>query len=152
MKSKLLYPVAALVIFAAGLAAWRSLAGHSGAAAQSDQEAIPVAVAAADRGTLARTIRLTAEFLPYQEIDVHAKVAGFIQSIPVDIGDRVKQGGLIATLEIPELEQDLKKAAAGVEAARDDVNKAQADYQEAHDLFTRLQSVATEHPKLVAQH
>lgn len=151
MKMKFRYPIAALVVFAAALAAWAFSAGRTGGAAPREQEPIPVAVAATDRGTLANTIRLTAEFRPYQEIDVHAKVAGFIQSIPVDIGDRVKEGGLIATLEIPELDQDLKKAAAGVEAAREEVNKAQADYQEAHELFTRLQSVAAQHPKLVAQ-
>ena len=76
------------------------------------------------RGTLTNSIRLTAEFRAYQEIDVHAKVAGFIQSSLVDIGDQVKQGAIIATLEIPELDQDLKKAAAGVKAAHEEVNKA----------------------------
>ena len=150
MKKNIKYLTAALLLAAAGLIAWRFLGAGAGAAVQED-EAIPVSAAATARGRLAKTIRLTAEFRPYQEIDVHAKVAGFIQSIPVDIGDQVKQGGILATLEIPELDQDLKKAAAGVEAARDGVNKAQADYQEAHEVFTRLQAVATEHPKLIAQ-
>ena len=36
--------------------------------------------------------RLTAEFKPYQEVDVMAKVAGYIKEINVDVGDRVKQG------------------------------------------------------------
>ena len=150
MKKNIKYLIAALLIIAAGLVAWRFFGAGTGATVQED-EAIPVSAAATARGSLAKTIRLTAEFRPYQEIDVHAKVAGFIQSIPVDIGDQVKQGGILATLEIPELDQDLKKAAAGVEAARDEVNKAQADYQEAHEVFTRLEAVATEHPKLIAQ-
>jgi RND family efflux transporter MFP subunit len=150
MKKNIKYLIVALVLVAAGLVAWRFFGAGAGATVQ-ENEAIPVSAAATARGSLAKTIRLTAEFRAYQDIDVHAKVAGFIQSIPVDIGDEVKEGGVLATLEIPELDQDLKKAAAGVEAARDDVNKAQADYQEAHEVFTRLRAVATEHPKLIAQ-
>ena len=95
---------------------WHLIAGTDHAkAADTDSASGPATVAAArvERGTLARTIRLTAEFRPYQEIDIHAKVAGFIKSIPVDIGDRVKQGGTIAILEVPELQEDLNKAAGG---------------------------------------
>jgi RND family efflux transporter MFP subunit len=140
----------AVVVVAAGIVAWRCFDKSSPAAAQSG-ELTAVAAATATRGDVNQTIRLTAEFRPYQEIDVHAKVTGFIDSIPVDIGDQVKDGGMIATLEVPELNEDLQKANAGVEAARGEVNKAQADYQEAHLGFARLQAVATSHPKLVAQ-
>ncbi len=55
------------------------------------------------REDLARQATFSAEFRPYQEIAVHAKVAGYVQSISVDIGDHVKQGQAIAQLEIPEL-------------------------------------------------
>ena len=43
---------------------------------------------------LLRELELSAEFRPYQEIEVHAKVAGFLQEIRVDVGDRVKKGQL----------------------------------------------------------
>lgn len=149
MKKYLKYSIAALIGLGVALAAWHFLGGSG--TPQPDLEAIPVSAAPATRGSLAKTIRLTAEFLPYQEIEVHARVAGYIQSIPVDIGDPIAQGGLIATLEIPELDQDLKKSAAAVEAARDDVNKAQADYAVTHLAFTRLQDVVADHPRLVAE-
>ena len=94
----------------------------------------PVTVAAArvERGTLARTIRLSAEFRAYQEVDLHARVSGFIKSIPVDIGDRVKQGDTLATLEVPELQEDLNKAQAAVDAANENVHQADANYQGVH--------------------
>jgi RND family efflux transporter MFP subunit len=149
MKKNLKYPIATLLVLGAVFGAWRFLSAR--AVTEPAPEAMPVSAAPATRGDLAKTIRLTADFRPYQEIDVHAKVAGYIQSIPVDIGDRLKEGGLIATLEIPELDQDLKKAAAAVGAASDEVNKAQADYAVVHLAFTRLQDVARDHPKLVAQ-
>ena len=109
-----------------------------------------VAAAHAERGDLAKTIKLTADFRAYQEIDLHAKVAGFVQSIPVDIGDIVKLGGTIATLEIPELQEDLIRAQAGVDAANEAVKEADATYQGVHMDFTRLQEVSKAHPKLIA--
>ena len=41
-----------------------------------------------------------------------AKVAGYIKKINVDVGDRVKQGDLLATLEVPEMADDLTRATA----------------------------------------
>ncbi len=61
---------------------------------------------------LSSDLVLTAEFEPFQQVDVMAKVSGYVRSIKVDIGDRVRAGQLLATLEIPEMEDDLTKAAA----------------------------------------
>src|SRR5687767_12619610 len=70
-------------------------------------DATPVAVAGVKRQNLSRSLTLAAEFRPYQEIDLHAKVAGYVSSINVDVGDRVRQGQIIAQLEIPEFKSDL---------------------------------------------
>ncbi|HVU15805.1 MAG TPA: efflux RND transporter periplasmic adaptor subunit [Candidatus Didemnitutus sp.] len=96
------------------------------------------------REDLARSLTVQAEFRPYQEIDVHAKVAGYLQDIRVDIGDRVEAGALIATLEVPELKDDLRRAAAAVE-------RAEASYRNAHLESDRLVSVNKTQPNLVAQ-
>ena len=66
-----------------------------------------VAVAKASVQDLSRNLVLTAEFKPYQEVDVMAKVAGYIKKINVDIGDRVKQGQLLAVLEVPEMADEI---------------------------------------------
>src|SRR5437016_1272526 len=61
------------------------------AEAKSDPpRAVTVAVAKARHQDLSRELVLTAEFRPFQEIDVHAKVAGFVKKIYVDVGDRVR--------------------------------------------------------------
>jgi len=62
------------------------------------------AVAIAKRGVLSNTLSLAGQFQPYQEIEVHAKVSGYVQHIYVDIGDRVRAGETLAVLEIPELD------------------------------------------------
>lgn len=150
MKRFLKYLLAALAILIVCVVGWHFLAGASRAKEPGEGGPVTVAVARVERGTLARTIRLSAEFRAYQEVDLHAKVSGFIKSIPVDIGDRVKQGDILATLEVPELQEDLNKAQAAVDAANANVHQADANYQGVHSDFTRLQQVAREHPKFVA--
>jgi multidrug efflux pump subunit AcrA (membrane-fusion protein) len=51
---------------------------------------VPVATAAP--ATLSADLVVTAEFEPFQAVDVMAKVAGYVRSINVDIGDHVRQG------------------------------------------------------------
>src|SRR4051812_9402834 len=84
-----------------------------------------VAVARVETQDLSHGLVLTAEFKPYQEVDVMAKVAGYIKQIKVDVGDRVKEGDLLATLEIPEQKDDLQRATASVDRANADVTHAQ---------------------------
>ena len=51
-----------------------------------------VPVARVERTTITGKTVLTAEFQPFQEVDVMAKVAGYLRSIKVDLGDRVREG------------------------------------------------------------
>lgn len=110
------------------------------------------------RADLSTDIRLTAEFAPYQEVDVLAKVAGYVSSIRVDIGDRVKEGDLLAALEIPEMKNELAKAGATIEAAqsdvaaaRDELHRAESARDIAHLSFTRISEVASREKGLVPQ-
>ena len=110
-----------------------------------------VAVVKATREDLSTFMTLYAEFRPYQEVSVHAKVAGYVELIAVDIGDRVKSGQLLAKLEVPELNDDLKKAGAEWMVSQEEVKHAEANYEQAHISYQRLAEVGKEHPKLVAQ-
>uniref|UniRef100_Q01PE3 Efflux transporter, RND family, MFP subunit n=1 Tax=Solibacter usitatus (strain Ellin6076) TaxID=234267 RepID=Q01PE3_SOLUE len=117
-----------------------------------------VAVAKAATEDLSHGLVLTAEFKPFQEVDVMAKVAGFIKVISVDVGDRVQKGQLLATLEIPEMADDLKRADAATVRAKAEVTRAQDEQrraESAHDMahlsFQRLSAVAQKKPGLVAQ-
>ncbi len=69
-----------------------------------------VPVVKATRGELSNELVLTAEFIPYQDVDVMAKVAGYLKTIRVDMGDHVRAGDLLATLEDPEMENELAKS------------------------------------------
>jgi multidrug efflux pump subunit AcrA (membrane-fusion protein) len=71
---------------------------------QDHAATVPVVNAA--RADLVSDLLLTAEFEPFQQVDLMAKVAGYVQSIKVDIGDRVREGQVLAILEIPEMQDD----------------------------------------------
>ena len=66
-----------------------SLACSRPRAANEAAERPSVSVAKVVTGDLAQALTLAAEFRPYQEIEVHAKVAGYVKAINVDVGDRV---------------------------------------------------------------
>jgi RND family efflux transporter MFP subunit len=129
------------------------------AAAVADAQAAPQAiVSAATRATLTQELVVAAEFYPFQEVDVHAKVAGFLRSIKVDLGDRVGAGQLLATLEVPELNQDLDRATAAkgryqeeIARAESEIRRYKALFQEYDVTYQRLEAVNRSRPNLVAQ-
>jgi RND family efflux transporter MFP subunit len=89
---------------------------------------------------------------------VYAKVSGYIQKLYVDWGTHVKQGQLLAVLEIPELQQQLLQDEAAVRRADQDVSRAHEEqsraesaYSVAHVTYKRLADVQKSRPELVAQ-
>jgi RND family efflux transporter MFP subunit len=144
-----------LVIFLAALVWPLSACSHS--AVSEGAAAVPMVPAArVVRTDLRNSITLTAEFEPFYEVDVMAKEAGYIHHMLVDIGDRVKEGQLLATLEIPELQADLTKAKSDVQTAnaeravaKGDLQRAQAASQIAQLSYTRIQDVSRKEPGLV---
>ena len=116
------------------------------------------AVTRVERGPMESTLILAGEFKPFQEVDVHAKVAGYIQKIYVDVGDHVKQGQTLAILEVPELAAQLSGADAAVRRAKEEIKREQGDVQRAesahaaaHSMYARLKQASEQQKGLVAQ-
>ncbi len=103
-----------------------------------------VAVARTVRTRLSSTMTLQGEFHPLQDILLYAKVSGYVSAIRVDIGDRVKAGDLVATLEVPELADQVAAATAGEV-------RAETENAIAHLNFERLAGVNKTQPNLIAQ-
>jgi RND family efflux transporter MFP subunit len=149
-----LLPILLVILLTAGCSSIGRVEGATSAASN-----VPtVAVARVSLENLAHDLVLTAEFKPFQEIDVMAKVNGYIRDIPVDVGDRVNQGQVLALLEIPEMDDDLRRAGAAVERshaevarADDELQRAQSAHDFAHLSFERLSGVSKKRPGLIAQ-
>lgn len=126
------------------------------AAAQDVPTLVPTATVG--RMDLINDLVLTAEFEPFQQVDLMAKVSGYVRSISVDIGDRVHAGQALATLEIPEMEDDLIRAAASIDQAQaetvtasDELRRAEAAHEMAHLSYRRIADVLKREPGLVPQ-
>jgi RND family efflux transporter MFP subunit len=151
------------VLLAGGLLIWIWL-GHGPTGTpgihrvDADGDIPSAAVARVEGHNIGSTLSIAGEFKPFQDVAVHAKVAGYIRQIYVDVGDRVKEGQTIAVLEVPELAAQLTGAEAAVRAAQEQVRKALGDLQRAksahaagHSAYTRLKQAADSRAGLVAQ-
>lgn len=115
---------------------------------------VPVAIATST--SLENDLSVTAEFRPYQEVDVMAKVAGYVRSIHVDIGDHVRKGQVLAVLEAPEVQSDTARAKATLAGADANIVTAQAAVQRAQAAaniaklsFQRIEDVSKRDKGLV---
>jgi RND family efflux transporter MFP subunit len=116
------------------------------------------AVVKVGHGTLGTPLTLAGGFKPFQEVDLHAKVAGYIKTMYVDVGSHVKEGQTLALLEVPELAAELSGADAAVRRAKEEIRRAQGDVQRAksaheatHAMAERLTQASDSRAGLVAQ-
>jgi RND family efflux transporter MFP subunit len=133
-----------LILIIGAVAVWIFLRGHGTGAGPEAQVLPTVAVARVARQDVYDEVPIPAEFRPYVESELHAMVTGYVEQMNVDFGDKVKQGQILATLQVPELFDQLHAAQASEQ-------QAEADYANAHLIFTRLEDVVRQNPKLVAQ-
>jgi RND family efflux transporter MFP subunit len=141
-----------------GLLIFTGLCAGCGRANNVNPKAPTAPVVRIVRRDIANDMEIASEFQPYQEIEVYAKVSGYIQKLYVDWGTHVKQGQLLAVLEVPELQQQLQQDEASahrsendLERAREELNGAESAYNVAHLTYTRLADVQKSQPGLVAQ-
>jgi RND family efflux transporter MFP subunit len=117
-----------------------------------------VAVAVAQRGDISHVLSVAGQFEPYQVVDVHAKVSGYVRHIYVDIGDRVHAGETLATLEVPELnaqyrgtQSEALGAQDAIAAAQHQLSRAKAVHIAVQANYDRLAQAAAQRPGLIAQ-
>lgn len=150
-----------IAILSAIFLSWRWF-GHSRTEAnESDSDTSEVVVAAVARveiGTIENDLTIAGAFKPFQDVDVHAKVAGYIRKIYVDVGDHVSEGQALAVLEVPELAAELAGASAAVRRSEQEIHRAQGDVERAksthaaaHAMYDRLNQAAQQKAGLVAQ-
>ena len=159
MNRKYIYFIISGLALVVCIVAGFPLMGRKARASQPEDSAIPTAaVVLAERRPISNSLVLSGEFRPFQEVDVHAKIAGYIRKIYVDVGDHLKAGQTLAVLEVPELSAQLEGADAAVRRARDAISKAQGDLNRAESLhtathldYTRLMDAARARPGLIAE-
>src|SRR5271169_4137357 len=148
----------AVCLVVAVIVAKRARAGSPGSANDPHSNVPYAADAPVKRETIATSLSIAGQFMPYQNVALHAKVAGYIRNINVDIGDHVRQGQVLAVLEIPELVAQVDEAKAAMHHAQEEIQRAQSDVSRAeadnvalHANAVRLVNTDKARPGLIAQ-
>jgi len=107
---------------------------HAHAVAKAGEAAYsappPVDVVIARPATAGQDLVLPGETAAWFETTIYARVNGYVAKWLVDIGDHVKKGQLLATIETPELDAELQAARAQLKASEAQVGarKAEAEF------------------------
>jgi RND family efflux transporter MFP subunit len=83
------------------------------------------------KGKVSSTIAVPGELIPYQEVDLYAKINSYVKNLLVDIGSEVHKGQLLVTLEAPEINSQL----AGAESR---IKQMEAIYFASKATYDRL--------------
>ncbi len=149
---------------------------QSAAQTQPDkQPASPVATFGPDQKLRVKVVRLAREQLkrqstpqpanvgPYEKTDIYARVAGYLDAFgqikgadgmlrPVDIGDRVAKGQVLAKLSVPEMEQECQQKAALVDQAQAEQAQAEASLAAAEAMVLAAKAKLEESSSHVARY
>jgi len=99
--------------------------------AKEDTVALPpVNVVIVDQASGKSQLVLPGNIQAVTEAPVLARASGYIKTRYVDIGDRVKEGQLLAEVEAPEMEQQVQQAKAGVDQTKSALEQAEANLQQ----------------------
>ena len=132
LASLLLYLVGIVLIAVAAFGAWRMRYDDGEALAASRQTLASniargpvVQVVQVTQGPDERSIHLLGDTRPYQSATLYSKVSGYLTSITVDRGDRVKAGDLLATVASVETDQQYRSALQDMENKKRNWERAQ---------------------------
>ena len=84
-----------------------------------------------DQGDLAKSVVATGKIEPITKVDIKSKASGIVKQLPVDAGDTVKAGQVMAELDKEEIQARVRAAQASLAAAEANLNASQADFQRA---------------------
>ncbi len=128
------------------------------ASADTTTQPVSAAVSVVQRGNISHVLSLAGQFQPYQVIDVHAKVSGYVRHIYVDIGDRVHAGQTLAVLEVPELNAQYRGSQSAeqrskeqIGIARHEISRAEASHVALQANYGRLLQASKAQPGLIAE-
>lgn len=99
-----------------------------------------VATFALEKNIFSASLRMPGELVPFQQVDLYAKVNSFVKKLYVDVGSTVSAGQVLATLEAPELSSQLAGAESRLHSQEAVYLASKATYDR---LYTTSQTPGT---------
>jgi len=112
-------------------------------------QAVTVQVTRPAQRPLVRTLKMPGTLAPDEQVDLLAKVSGYVSEIKVDIGDRVREGQLLVKISVPEMADELRQTEAVLGARQARVRAVQAKVIQAQRM---IETARAEVLQYAAQH
>jgi membrane fusion protein (multidrug efflux system) len=138
LKNRSIIMLAVLAVAISFLSACHSEEKEKESAEEQQQEAVEtpsVELVAVKKGKLSGSVTIPGELIPYQQVDLYAKVNSYVKKLLVDIGSEVHQGQLLGVLEAPEINSQL----AGAQSR---IKQQEAIYYASKATYDRLVSTS----------
>ncbi len=86
-----------------------------------------------EKGKLSSSIQMPGELIPFQQVDLYARVNGFVKKLYADVGTEVKAGQLLAVMEAPEMGSQLAAAESRVKTQEAIYTASKANYDRLYE-------------------
>jgi membrane fusion protein, multidrug efflux system len=98
-------------------------------ARMTEERSASVTVVRAERSAAASRVELPGSVEPFQETAVYARANGYVRQWFFDIGAHVKRGQVMAELEVPDIDKELRQAQASARQARAQIRQAETQLE-----------------------
>ncbi|MEE9296518.1 MAG: efflux RND transporter periplasmic adaptor subunit [Phycisphaerae bacterium] len=103
-----------------------ALAQESARTTGGKAKPVRVDVVKSARRPMVRELRIPATLMADEQVDLFAKISGYVERINLDIGDRVKKGDVLVKISVPEMADELRQTNAILEAKHANVRALEA--------------------------
>jgi HlyD family secretion protein len=126
--------VIAVVVVLAALLLSRCVFGGAATTQYSTEEV--------ERGNLTVTVSATGKLAPTNQVQVGSELSGLVETVTVDVNDRVVKGQPLAVLDVSRLDDQIAQSRAALNANQAQVAQAQATVAESQAQLARLEEVS----------
>jgi RND family efflux transporter MFP subunit len=123
------------LIFIFGIVYYISACSDTQTSEERIEQIVPVNVVTAERGTIEEKINFLGNIKGSKEIKVYSLIPTKIVKINVDIGDWINKNGVLAVVESDKIEQAVKQAKAGLEAAKAQYENLETEWERIKKLY-----------------
>lgn len=124
-----------LVLGAAGLFAYKRWPAWQAGAENRESQSSRRTTAVAEERDIRFSVPAAGEISPAEQVSVKPEINGRIELLPVDIGDSVKKGELLFSLDDKELQNQKASSVTEVERARLQLQQSERNFKRGEELF-----------------
>lgn len=126
--------IALIVVLAGG--AWAFQKWTGGKAAHSSDSPERPTTAVVETRDIRFAVSAAGDIGPAEQVSVRPEINGRIETLPVDVGDRVKKGDVLFTLDDKDLQTERSSRLTEIERTKLELDRAQRNYERSKQLFT----------------